>query len=339
MIDANGFQRFTPLGELHPTQRERLLRKTRLERLDARQILAVPGPERERLFLLSGTLDLYDAARQPLQRLQAHTCGAAQALQLQCPQARQLQAVSAVELLICDAGLLDALLSWTPSDSLLVVESPGSLSDGDWMSRMLGNPLFLRVPALRLQALFIRGQRTEVSAGEAVIHQGAPGDGFYVLTAGRAVVQQRGASGPVWLKELDAGAMFGEEALIGEEPRNATVRMLTDGQVLKLTKRDFHELLQDSVERRIDWQAASEAVAERRARWLDVRPPSACTHGSPAGAVNIPLSQLRQRLAELDRDGEWIVCCDSGRHSAIGAFLLVQHGYDALVLRGGLRSR
>jgi CRP-like cAMP-binding protein len=45
------------------------------------------------------------------------------------------------------------------------------------------------------------------------------------------------------LAELGLGNTFGEEALISEDKRNATVRMLTDGALMRLKKADFLELM------------------------------------------------------------------------------------------------
>ena len=45
------------------------------------------------------------------------------------------------------------------------------------------------------------------------------------------------------LAELKTGDSFGEEALISESTRNATITMITDGVLMKLAKDTFVELV------------------------------------------------------------------------------------------------
>jgi rhodanese-related sulfurtransferase len=54
--------------------------------------------------------------------------------------------------------------------------------------------------------------------------------------------------------------------------------------------------------------------------------------------MNIPLYFIRLKLATLDRDTPYILYCDTSRRSAAGAFILLERGFDAYVLRGGLAS-
>lgn len=338
MIDIHLFERFVPLNALGSRSAETLARRTQSLKLTCGQYRPLAGPERQSLFLVSGEVELHDARRRLIGSLRADSPSAAHALQRGCPQARSLRCLSDVEMLICDAGLLDAVLSWDQGDSLVV----GDLSDGGgdadhWMLCLLQNPLFQRVPPTQLQALFMRLQSSDVKAGEVLIRQGDSGDTFYVLVAGCcSVVRQEPGATTLHLGNLEGVCCFGEEALITELPRNATVAMLTAGRVLRLGKQDFHELLKDPVEQRISHADARQRIAGGRARWLDVRLTSELGTGAERDAMNIPLHQLRARMSALSRANDWIVCCDTGRRSAIGAFLLLQHGYEAYVLDGGL---
>ena len=54
------------------------------------------------------------------------------------------------------------------------------------------------------------------------------------------------------------------------------------------------------------------------------------------GAINIPLYFIRLKLSTLDPKTPYIVCCDTGRRSSAGAFVLNERGFDARVLRSGL---
>ena len=55
-------------------------------------------------------------------------------------------------------------------------------------------------------------------------------------------------------------------------------------------------------------------------------------------AVNIPLGELRSRLEELPRDRELHVICRSGQRAYTAARILMQNGFDARVISGGMLS-
>jgi len=139
----------------------------------------------------------------------------------------------------------------------------------------------------------------------------------------------------VALAELKNGDAFGEEALASEARRNATVSMTSDGKLLRLGKRDFKELLGEPLLQRLSYAAALERVA-RGAIWLDVRYPSEYRYDRLPGAQNVPLNEVRNSFAVLDRASEYIVYCQSGRRSSAAAFLLAQRGLTVCVLEGGL---
>jgi NADPH-dependent 2,4-dienoyl-CoA reductase/sulfur reductase-like enzyme/rhodanese-related sulfurtransferase len=71
---------------------------------------------------------------------------------------------------------------------------------------------------------------------------------------------------------------------------------------------------------------------------LDVREPvELAVEGFP-GAVNIPLDQLRTRLRELPRDREIHVVCRSGQRAYSATCILLQNGFKARNVSGGMLS-
>ena len=72
---------------------------------------------------------------------------------------------------------------------------------------------------------------------------------------------------------------------------------------------------------------------------LDVRAPGELTLESVPGAVNIPLPQLRARLGELPKDREIKVICRSAQRAHYATRILLQNGFTASVLSGGMLSR
>ncbi|HEX3694433.1 MAG TPA: FAD-dependent oxidoreductase [Polyangia bacterium] len=84
--------------------------------------------------------------------------------------------------------------------------------------------------------------------GQTVFNEGELGDRVYILLSGRAEVVRRrlgasgekaGDAGEQVFATLGPGDCFGEMALLGSAPRNATVRCLEAMTVLSIPKREF----------------------------------------------------------------------------------------------------
>ena len=134
------------------------------------------------------------------------------------------------------------------------------------------------------------------------------------------------------LAELKSGDTFGEEALVSEAKRNATVTMKNGGALLRLDKKDFIELLREPLLHRVSMEEAQQKVLEG-AQWIDVRYPSEYQYDQLPGAINIPLSEIRNAFGLLDKDREYVLYCQSERRSSAATFLLSQRGYRALPAR------
>jgi NADPH-dependent 2,4-dienoyl-CoA reductase/sulfur reductase-like enzyme/rhodanese-related sulfurtransferase len=72
---------------------------------------------------------------------------------------------------------------------------------------------------------------------------------------------------------------------------------------------------------------------------LDVRNPSELVLESVPGAVNIPLPELRSRLAELPRDREIHIICRSAQRAYYATRILLQNGFKAKNISGGMLAR
>jgi CRP-like cAMP-binding protein len=234
------------------------------------------------------------------------------------------------------------MITWDQTGSYEVEELQAQLQSAgsdDWMTTLLQTNAFHRIPPANIQAIFQRLQRTPCRAGEVVIKQGDEGDFFYVIVNGKCSVTRETplSRDGIKLAELGVGDTFGEEALIAEAKRNATVTMVTDGVLMRLNKQDFRELMNEPL---LQWLTPEQArrIVERGGRWLDVRLPSEHQNLAIEGSLNVPLYLIRLKLSTLDRGKPYIVYCDTGRRSSAAAFILVERGFDAYVLQGGMSS-
>ena len=151
-----------------------------------------------------------------------------------------------------------------------------------------------------------------------------------------STVIRGGVPQTVSASELVPGDTFGEEALISEAKRNATISALTDVVLMRLNKADFSTLLNEPMQHRVAYDEARALVAADQATWLDVRLPSEFDTWHLPGAINVPLYFLRLKIKQLDPARRYVVVCDTGRRSSAGSFILNERGFDSLVLSGGL---
>jgi rhodanese-related sulfurtransferase len=140
------------------------------------------------------------------------------------------------------------------------------------------------------------------------------------------------------LATLKDGDAFGEEALLSEAKRNATITMDSDGVLMRLSKDDFNALLKEPMLSWLDLAEAQELVAGG-AKWLDVRLESEHANTGLKDSENIPLFMLRLKVDTLDPDAPYIVYCDTGRRSSAAAFLLSERGFQACCLKGGVMEQ
>lgn len=70
---------------------------------------------------------------------------------------------------------------------------------------------------------------------------------------------------------------------------------------------------------------------------VDVREPAEFATGTLPGAINIPLLELPDRLAELEKNRRVLLLCRSGARSANAARFLAASGFiDVVNLEGGM---
>jgi CRP-like cAMP-binding protein len=203
----------------------------------------------------------------------------------------------------------------------------------NWMIRMLQSQRFANLPPQNIQRIFERMERVEATADELIIRQGDPGGYYYVIEEGYCDVTREPAGGgrEIHLAELGPGDGFGEEALVSETPRNASVTMRSNGVLMRLDKESFVELIRNPLINKISYQEARRMIDEG-AVWIDIRHRDQFAKGSFRNARNIPRAVIRVECRKLVKGREYIVCGEESGGNAAAAFLFAERGYDVSYL-------
>jgi CRP-like cAMP-binding protein len=337
-VDSSQLRALSPLDSLKKDNLFALAKKTKIREAPPGEALFREGDSEKRtVYVLSGTVELREKDR-TVAKIVGGSDDARNPLSPKLPRRESAMAVGPVEYVSIDSDLLDVMLTWDQTGSYEVSELRGeSGSNDDWMTTLLQTKAFHKIPPANIQAIFMRLQQVNCKAGDVVIKQGEEGDYFYVITRGRCVVTRETPLNKegIRLAELEVGDTFGEEALISEGKRNATVSMETDGSLMRLGKDDFRTLLNEPM---LDWvdSAAADKIIAEGGQWLDVRLPSEFEAYHNDNAINVPLYFIRLKLKTLDPAVKYVVCCDTGRRSSAAAFILSERGFQTYVLKGGL---
>ena len=340
-LDMELLKSFSPLDGLKRDNLAALAKKVRIRELSPTQILFKEGDtEKRTIYIVSGALELIEGGK-IAQVVEGGTESARNPVSPLFPRRVTARAHDRVQFISIDSDLLDVMLTWDQTGSYEVSELQGTADVGgdDWMTMLLQAKAFHKIPPANIQAIFMRMQQINYKSGDVVLKQGAEGDYFYVLTRGTCLVTRETPLNKEGIKlaELEVGDTFGEEALISDAKRNATVTMTTDGAVMRLGKDDFNKLLNEPM---LDWVNMEQAdkVVAGGGQWLDVRLPSEFENHHKDGAINIPLYFIRLKINTLDKSKKYVGCCDTGRRSSAGAYILSERGFQAYVLRGGINS-
>lgn len=333
---------FAPLDGLKRENLAALAKKVSVRTMSAGRLLFKEGDTDKRtIWLVGGMIEIREN-EQTVAMIRGGTPEARSPLYPQIPRRVTARAVDEISYLAIDSELLDVMITWDQTGTYEVAELQSQLegaSSDDWMTTLLQTKAFHRIPPANIQAIFMRMQRVPFRAGEVIIKQGDEGDYFYAIVSGKCVVTRETPLNKEGIKlaELGVGDTFGEEALIAEAKRNATVAMLTDGALMRLNKSDFRELMNEPLLQWVNYDEAR-AIVEKGGKWLDVRLPSEHQNLSIDDSLNIPLYFIRLKLSTLDRSVPYVVYCDTGRRSSAAAYIMVERGFDAYVLKGGLTS-
>lgn len=336
MLNKEILQRMVPFNTMADSNLDELLRAALTETVARGTVLFRQGDKDDQvIYLLDGEVQLTSSDGNVSRTIRSGDDQARYALAQLKPRQVTGKALSNSVIMRVSSELLDRLLTWDQVSGIEVVEMDGG-EDAEWMLQVLRSQTFEQLPAENISLMFARMETMPVAAGQVIIKQGDPGDYYYLIREGTCSVAQKNVQGKVAVvNQLGPGDQFGEEALISNAPRNATIIMKTAGTLMRLAKKDFVELLTAPL---IDWldPQAAQAALGAGALVIDVRTEDEFREGALRVSQNVPLYRLREAIPELDTARHYLVCCDTGRRSAVAAFMLSQRGFRAAALKGGL---
>ena len=342
-FDREKLRYFIPLFDMSQDNFNELASKVVVEKLAAHKKLFNRGDQDNfTYYLLNGELEFIDSeGKKSLLTSKSKQCR----FPLEHHRPRQKSAICKTDIhyFKINNDLLDVLLTWDQNKNYIVNEINSSndvADDNDWMMQLLQHDIFHKVPPANIQSIFQRIESIVVKKNEVIIKQGDKGDFYYIIKSGSCRVLRNAeetGNKELQIAEIKAGDGFGEDALISDCPRNASIIMNTDGVLMRLAKDDFVELLKEPVLKSVNYTDAVSMV-ENGAIWLDVRLLSEHQHHKIPGSMNIPLFLLRLNTDKLSKAHKYIVYCDTGSRSASATYILNEHGYDAYLLEGGLNE-
>ena len=177
----------------------------------------------------------------------------------------------------------------------------------------------------------------QVKKGDEIIRQGDQGNQFYLIKSGSAEVWvlEEFEDEPEKMREMGPNDSFGEQALLADSLRSATVRMLENGELLVLEKADFLKIFSQTMVREVDISVAK-AMIDGGYQLIDVRFEEEYEELYIPEATLIPLNVFREGMENLARDKQYVIHCRSGKRSRVAALLMSQQGFDAVSMQGGI---
>lgn len=332
--------RFYPLDSLRPENLEYLAKDSNPVEHARGELLFEAGQTDEvSIFLLAGTVrGEYPDGR--VKTISANSVSARYALGDLQPRKFTCVVESMVATVIrFDRRYMEKILTW---DQLTRQENFRQFDPAPdanrWVFRLLQNPALHKLPTGNIERMFTRFEPIRVRRGEVIIRQGDAPDYFYVIKEGTCAVSKETETGQdAVVAYLVRGDSFGEDALLSNTARNATVTMMKDGVLMRLSKQNFAEVLKPPV---VEWLTPGQASIQARkgAGVIDVRLEEEHQERAIKGSVNVPLYRLREHCAELDKTRAYIVYCNTGERSAAAAFILSKLGFKVYALQGGLSA-
>ncbi len=326
-----------PIKSLRPSFLEDLFQHVAMQTVFTGEIIFEDGcVDHQHIYLQSGDVRLeFPSGAQKIVRA-AETCFP---LAHQQPRPARCVAITDSTLLRVDSDRIDRTISWSQIADYMLSELSLERDfdeDIEWMQTLLNSNLFLKAPPVNAEQIFSRLTPMVVEEGEVIIRQGEIGDCCYFIKEGDASVTMRlnDITRAELVAEIGPGRCFGEDALVNETVRNATITMVTDGVLMRLEKSDFMVLFNEPAVDDVSFDEIRGMIEDPI--FVDIRTEEEYSGGHLAYSANLPLSLLSIKKRLLEPEIPYIFYCDTGRRSRAAAYLLGKQGYNVMSLQDGI---
>ncbi len=311
VVDVRHLKHFSEFAGWAPADLAAVASQARRVRVPAGRWLVRPGRSLAgRFYLLEGRVRLVEGGRSVIVN-----AGTARARRAVYPGVAGVETLTAAVFLRVDPAAVDAAraIRGDGRPDVPVVSS----EDASWQCRFLATPLMQRLEPAGWQRILSAMCRHDLPAGSRIIEPGEPAECCYVLCSGRARIHDRPGR---LLAVVEAGGLFGEDALVSGRVRNAGVVMEQAGVVMSLAAAQFQAWLLDVVVR---------PLADPDGR------PVISLHANRPGAVMV-LSPGAARVAgaRLSRARGYALVGGTWPERTLSAFLLAEQGIDASPVQG-----
>ena len=249
----------------------------------------------------------------------------------------KIKAAEDCKILCVDPQQLDALLLKEHDYAIHYLDEGGVSVDDDtlidddfqedWENVFICSSLAANLSNSMIPQLMSQLENIAVSTGDVIVKANTPGDYFYLIKQGTATVQTA-ANGPFKGERfrLIAGNYFGDEALVADTTRNATVTMATDGLLGRLNIGAFNELIK---QRLIEPMSSEHRSKSSEMKIIDVRFAAEFKQNHVQGTENIPISFLRQKLDQLSLSSLYVLTPENDRRAELATYIMRQAGFQA----------
>lgn len=117
----------------------------------------------------------------------------------------------------------------------------------EWKDLLINSVMFSRLTEVEIDHLLKVSEEKSFSKGEIIFREGDPGEHVYLIGSGVVTIALSGVGDhKLPIETLGPGNFFGEMACIEHKPRMATVVVASDCELLLITSRFFHDLVNDN---------------------------------------------------------------------------------------------
>lgn len=332
-------QRFSPLNQISQKYHSQLASQLRMIKVRQGDTIIAKSRNTKLLhFLVVGKVDIRESFENRYTIDDKDSSGQ-QPLEASLAERGSAKAASDCLILVANTDQVDQYLTWSQDYNIFYLDE-GDLSvtdqdliddsfQEDWDNVFIRSKLAANLSNRVIHEVLSQLEDVEVKSNEVIVKANSIGDYFYVLKEGVAEVQTE-SKGPFKgaCFKLNPGNYFGDEALVADTKRNATVTMKSHGVLGRLPIDAFNLLIKQHLVSPLTadmhWATNDDDVAV-----LDVRFPIEFNLGHEDGSINLPINRLRKELGAFKQSLRYIVTPANDSRAELATYLMRQAGFEA----------